>query len=60
MSDYMNFVMRWQIQWLIASMTISKQLFDLFPGEARRSVQSIFPAMDLKKAGCVGPADLKA
>ncbi len=59
MSDVIKLVLRWQLQWLIASMTMSKQMLDLFAGAQRQPVRPILPVMDLKKAGCVGPADLK-
>lgn len=59
MSDVTRLVLRWQLEWLIASMTIGKQMLDLFPSAQRQPVRSILPVMDLKKAGCVGPADLK-
>lgn len=55
----MNLVLRWQLEWLIACMTMSKQMMDMVAGPQRHPVRSVFPVMDAKKGSCVGPADLK-
>lgn len=56
----MNLVLRWQLEWLIAYMTVSKQMMDMFVGTPRHPVRSVFPVMELKKGACVGPSDLKS
>lgn len=60
MSNPVNLVLRWQLEWLIAYMTMSKQMMDMVLGPQRHPVRSIFPVMEAKKASCVGPADLKS
>jgi hypothetical protein len=59
MPDPINLALRWQLEWLIAYMTMAKQMFELFAGPQRHPVRSVFPVGELKKGGCVGPADLK-
>jgi hypothetical protein len=56
-----NLALRWQLEWLCTYLTISKQIIGMIADPGRHPVQSTFPVPALlKKAGCVGPADLKS
>lgn len=60
MPNPVNLVLRWQLEWLIAYMTATKQMMDMVLGPHRHPAQSVFPVIQTSKGSCVGPADLKS